>query len=255
MQKNNIATTYPVRSIIAAFAAAPVPAALAGEVVGVGSITFSPASVAAVPTLGNVFLVLLAGLLGLIALKSYHRTRGVTPLIAGMLTVAALATAGGGFNLLRQAQAGVDTKQITQSNGQSFTLLEGPNRFLNNAGTALSPTEIEVVESCTIVTDEGPEPDCEIGQVLENGSNCQLRVTCELIEVSDRRLKTDISLTRVADNGLPVYRFRYRNGTQYYEGVMAQDVLDYMEEAVVRNADGYYAVNYGMLGMSMRRVD
>lgn len=201
--------------------------------------------------------MLLAGLLGLIALKSYRRAQGVTPLIAGTLTVAALATAGGGFNLLQQVQAGIDTTPITQSDGQSFPLFDRLNRFRNDAGIPVSATDIEVIERCSIIADEGPDPDCEVGLELEDGSSCQLVVTCEpfVFDDSDRRLKTDISLMRVAGNGLPVYRFRYRNGTQYYEGVMAQDVLDYKPEAVVRKADGYYAVNYGMLDMRMRRVD
>ncbi len=75
------------------------------------------------------------------------------------------------------------------------------------------------------------------------------------VDVGDRRPKTDITRTGVAENGLPVYRFRYRDGEEFYEGVMVQDVLEFMPEEVVRIADGYYVVNYTMLGMSMRRVD
>jgi hypothetical protein len=38
-----------------------------------------------------------------------------------------------------------------------------------------------------------------------------------------------------------------------YEGVMAQDVLKVMPEAVSIGPDGYYRVNYKMLGVPLRR--
>jgi len=54
--------------------------------------------------------------------------------------------------------------------------------------------------------------------------------------------------------GLPLYQFKYIGAPETYEGVMAQDVLRVMPSAVSRGADGYYRVNYGALGTSMRRV-
>ena len=41
---------------------------------------------------------------------------------------------------------------------------------------------------------------------------------------------------------------------KHYEGVMAQDVLQVMPGAVSLGADGYYRVNYGALGTSMRQL-
>lgn len=221
-----------------------------------GSITFSPSAVAPVPTLGSTLLVLLAALLGVIAMKSYRRAGGITPMIAGLLAVAALASAGGGINLLREAQAVIRTNTIIQPQGQTFPLGEGPNSFLNDAGTTLETSAIELVGICSVGTNESEDPDCAVGQTIADGASCQIVVDCdEVVDVSDRRLKADITQTGLAENGLPVYRFRYRDGSQFYEGVMAQDVLEFMPEAVVRTADGYYAVNYSMLGMSMRQVD
>jgi len=222
-----------------------------------GTITFSPSAVAPVPTLGSALLVLLAALLGVIALKSYRRAGGITPMIIGLLAVAALASTGGGISLVRQAQATVQivAVEITQPQGQTFTLSTGPNRFLNDAGTALETSGIELADICSVGTNESADPDCAVGQTIADGASCQIVVECNAGNASDRRLKTDITQTGVAENGLPVYRFRYHDGSEFYEGVMAQDVLEIMPEAVVRMTNGYYAVNYSMLGMSMRRVD
>jgi len=227
------------------------PSALAGEGAA-GSITFSPTSAAAIPTLGSALLVLLAGLLALIALKSYRHTRGMTPTIAGMLTIAALASTGGGINLLREVQAGIPATPVTESGGQTLTLDAAPNIFRNDAGTTLGVSNIEILGECSVASNEFAEPDCTEGLVLEDGDLCAITVDCFFD--SDMRLKTDISPTGLAANGLPLYRFRYRDGSRYYEGVMAQDVLAFMPEAVAQNADGYYAVNYHRLGLSLRRV-
>lgn len=78
-------------------------------------------------------------------------------------------------------------------------------------------------------------------------------VNCTCI-ISDIRLKTDIVLIGKAENGLPLYTFRYLGDTAIYQGVMAQDVLKFMPEAVVVMPNGYMAVNYEMLGLTMERV-
>ena len=75
-----------------------------------------------------------------------------------------------------------------------------------------------------------------------------------LVGPSDARLKTDVTRVGTADNGLPVYHFRYVGQSQLFEGVMAQDVLAHTPEAVV-DLGGYYGVNYDMLGLQMRAVD
>jgi len=72
--------------------------------------------------------------------------------------------------------------------------------------------------------------------------------------VSDANLKADITRVGTAAGGLPLYHFRYAGQSQVYEGVMAQDVLQVMPEAVHRLPGGYYAVDYGMLGVAMRKV-
>jgi hypothetical protein len=66
--------------------------------------------------------------------------------------------------------------------------------------------------------------------------------------LSDRRAKTDIKKVGMLDDGLPVYRYRYKGDPVPHIGVMAQDVEKVKPEAVVETPSGYKAVNYGLLG-------
>lgn len=52
------------------------------------------------------------------------------------------------------------------------------------------------------------------------------------VVISDARLKTGITRVGTAENGLPLYHFRYLGQSQVWEGVMAQDVLAHTPEAV-----------------------
>lgn len=72
--------------------------------------------------------------------------------------------------------------------------------------------------------------------------------------VSDIRLKEDISVTGMTPQGLPIYRFRYKGYPEVWEGVMAQDVAMLHPHAIIRQPFGYLAVDYGKLGLKMRRV-
>ena len=77
----------------------------------------------------------------------------------------------------------------------------------------------------------------------------------EMVLVSDARLKTDITQIGVAENGLPLYSFRYLGSNAQFSGVMAQDVLAHTPDAVITLPGGFYAVNYEMLGLAMERLD
>ena len=72
---------------------------------------------------------------------------------------------------------------------------------------------------------------------------------------SDIGLKTDIRQVGNTAHNLPLYTFKYVGKDGQYEGVMAQDVLNVMPRAVSVGEDGYYRVNYEMLGIEMRRLD
>jgi hypothetical protein len=70
---------------------------------------------------------------------------------------------------------------------------------------------------------------------------------------SDRRLKHSIHLLARLHNGMKIYTFKYLWSDIVYVGVMAQDLLKNptWKDAVITKANGFYAVNYAMLGLKM----
>jgi hypothetical protein len=73
---------------------------------------------------------------------------------------------------------------------------------------------------------------------------------------SDIRLKEDITLLNRLDNGLGIYRFRYKGSDHTsYVGVMAQEVQEVVPSAVRRGGDGYLRVSYERLGLDFLTWD
>jgi hypothetical protein len=66
---------------------------------------------------------------------------------------------------------------------------------------------------------------------------------------SDLRLKHDIVLLGRLSDGLGYYRFVYNGGHTEYVGVMAQEVRTVAPGAVTVGADGYYRVDYDLMGL------
>jgi hypothetical protein len=75
----------------------------------------------------------------------------------------------------------------------------------------------------------------------------------EFVGVSDKRLKRSIYLLAKLHNGIKIYSFKYLWSDVVYVGVMAQDLLKNptWKDAVITKANGFYAVNYRMLGLKM----
>ncbi len=67
-------------------------------------------------------------------------------------------------------------------------------------------------------------------------------------------MKKNIHRIGTTTYGLPLYTFEYKARPGVYEGVMAQDVLKVKPAAVTIGADGFYRVNYQMLGIDMLRL-
>lgn len=61
---------------------------------------------------------------------------------------------------------------------------------------------------------------------------------------SDERLKTDKEKVGETDDGIGVYKYRFKGSPMMQLGVMAQDVKKKIPSAVRMEPDGYYAVNY-----------
>jgi len=72
---------------------------------------------------------------------------------------------------------------------------------------------------------------------------------------SDIRLKRDIIELMRLDNGIGLYRYRYRWSDQLYVGVMAQEVAEIVPDAVMRDVDGYLRVDYVRLGLKLQTWD
>jgi len=72
---------------------------------------------------------------------------------------------------------------------------------------------------------------------------------------SDIRLKHDIVLLGRLANGLGFYRFSYNGDDKVYVGVMAQEVLPIMPDAVSHDREGYLLVDYDRLGLRLQTWD
>ena len=64
---------------------------------------------------------------------------------------------------------------------------------------------------------------------------------------SDLRLKENVIRIGTTRHGLPFYTFNYVGKPERYAGVIAQDVLSIMPEAVSIADDGFYRVDYQRL--------
>jgi hypothetical protein len=72
---------------------------------------------------------------------------------------------------------------------------------------------------------------------------------------SDIRLKKDVVRIGTHSSGCGIYRFKYLWSDTPYTGAIAQDVLEHAPGAVVAGPGNFLAVDYGRLGMAMRRED
>jgi hypothetical protein len=68
---------------------------------------------------------------------------------------------------------------------------------------------------------------------------------------SDIRLKTDIRRIGMTQDGVPLYRFRYKaDPDRVFTGVMAQDLLSSRPDVLSIGEDGFYRVDYARLGLT-----
>lgn len=74
-----------------------------------------------------------------------------------------------------------------------------------------------------------------------------------LAKKSDIRLKYHI-IPLGLHEGVPLYEFSYRGHPARFIGVMAQDILALMPDAVLFEDDGFMAVDYRKLGFPMTRI-
>lgn len=80
-----------------------------------------------------------------------------------------------------------------------------------------------------------------LGGLFDAGAN--------LFSLSDRRAKKDIKRIGTADNGLPLYFFRYTSNDMPQIGFMSDEVREKHPDAVVVGPDGFDRVNYSLAVM------
>ncbi|MQX50725.1 tail fiber domain-containing protein [Sinorhizobium medicae] len=128
-----------------------------------------------------------------------------------------------------------DGERITVSNSNSSSPVNTNTNTPTNTNNPTNTNTNTSMPTNTNTNDNAPEPDAN--------------------EASDRRLKRDIARLAELANGLGVYRFRYLWSDEVFVGVMAQEVLEVMPEAVVIGSDGYMRVNYTKLGIEMLSLE
>jgi Chaperone of endosialidase len=87
--------------------------------------------------------------------------------------------------------------------------------------------------------------------VLVSGGDDEPAAT---FSASDVRLKEDIRRVGTNHLGLGVYQYRYKGMDGVYEGVMAQEVEILHPGAIKPLPQGYKAVDYASLGLTLRRI-
>ena len=136
--------------------------------------------------------------------------------------------------------AGSQASNVAQSAGQNYQAgLSGAGQTYGN----MANTQANVFSTGLNATGE------MMGALVGAGAT---------IYSSDMRIKENVSeIGKDAYTGLNLYHFSYINDpdSTMYEGVMAQEVLNFMPEAVALTEDGFYVVDYNMLGMEMKQVE
>jgi hypothetical protein len=72
---------------------------------------------------------------------------------------------------------------------------------------------------------------------------------------SDINVKHDIILLGRFANGMGLYRFAYNGSQKQYVGVIAQEAMKVMPQAVSRDGEGYLRVDYDKLGVPFQTYD
>jgi len=95
-----------------------------------------------------------------------------------------------------------------------------------------------------------------IGGMVMTGAGVGLGFALVGVMLSDVRLKHSVKRIGCSQSGIPIHRFGYVGDASgaVFEGALAQEVALTHPEAVVETESGFYAVNYEMLDVNMRRL-
>ena len=100
-----------------------------------------------------------------------------------------------------------------------------------------------------INTYQGPTFLQQVGQVVSIGASIAGMFG------SDVELKENIVRKGRSKRGFPIYEFNYKHEpNQRYQGVMGQDLLELLPEAVREGDNGYLEVNYALVDVEFKKV-
>ena len=189
-----------------------------------------------------------AGIAG--ATTGYQANLGATQNVYGVTSASDLqnynlsnaATLQGIAGLTQVAQAGQGVY------GQSANYLQGASASAANAAqtatsaaTTVANTNSNYALGMANVASANRGQNMEVVGTLTGAGIAAIK--------SDERLKTNIQLVDNI-NGHNIYTWDWKEQDYgYNKGVIAQEILVSVPEAVIMMDDGYYAVNYNMLGL------
>jgi hypothetical protein len=167
----------------------------------------------------------------------------------------------------RAFQSGLFGNQLADQY-QNFGLLSGignQQQMLNQAGNDFNFNEFlrqendpykrlaaltGTVSGIPVNQSTSSQKQTGLGDILGAGSQL---AGMYFLGQSDERLKENIKLIGTSENGHNVYTWDWNNKAKELGvnnptiGVIAQEVKKYMPEAVIKDDNGYYMVNYGAL--------
>tara|TARA_R110002051_G_scaffold325625_1_gene429513 strand:- start:19052 stop:20326 length:1275 start_codon:yes stop_codon:yes gene_type:complete len=94
--------------------------------------------------------------------------------------------------------------------------------------------------------DRGFQGEMDVQSMKNAATQGMMSGAAGMMSFSDRRLKRDIKRIGTLLSGLPLYTFEYIWGEKSV-GVMAQDVLEVIPDAVHEHPSGYLMVDYGAI--------
>lgn len=102
----------------------------------------------------------------------------------------------------------------------------------------------------------------EIATAIVKGLNTGVQIVQDFINwvksiwpFSDIRLKEEIKHIGYSPSGLKIYSWKYKhNPCGRFSGVMAQEILNIIPEAIAKNERGYYMVDYRLLDVDMQNI-
>lgn len=140
-----------------------------------------------------------------------------------------------------QAQQALQQAMIDAAKGQYANMINEPARSLGYVTAALGATPVPM--SSTQQTTGGTQRQPGLFDYLTLGAN--------MFASSDIKLKKNIKFLKKLANGIKVYSWEWtaegkkaKNPSQPNYGVIAQEVMNVIPDAVKRGADGFLRVNY-----------